>query len=101
MKMDLTQGRFRLFLKMDWPDNHVSGAVRAWTISESAGKDFLNAGFVYVSCGCRGRSSENIDKKRCGKSPLSLVDLKAGIRFLRHFCGCESWRYGKNNFGRD
>ena len=28
----------------------------------SAGKDFLNAGFVYVSCGCRGRSSENIDK---------------------------------------
>lgn len=53
----------------------------------SAGKDFLNAGFVYVSCGCRGRSSENIDKKRCGKSPLSLVDLKAGIRFLRHFAG--------------
>ena len=53
--------------------------------SRSAGKDFLSAGFVYVSCGCRGRSSENIDKKRCGKSPLSLVDLKAGIRFLRHF----------------
>ena len=51
----------------------------------SAGKDFLSAGVVYVSCGCRGRSSENIDKKRCGKSPLSLVDLKAGIRFLRHF----------------
>lgn len=53
----------------------------------SAGKDFLNAGFVYVSCGCRGRSSENIDKKRCGKSPLSLVDLKAGVRFLRHLAG--------------
>lgn len=53
----------------------------------SAGKDFLNAGFVYVSCGCRGRSSENIDKKRCGKSPLSLVDLKAGIRFLKHLAG--------------
>lgn len=34
-----------------------------------------------------GRSSENIDKKRCGKSPLSLVDLKAGIVFLA-FCGC-------------
>lgn len=53
----------------------------------SAGKDFLNAGFVYVSCGCRGRSSENIDKKRCGKSPLSLVDLKAGVRFLKHLAG--------------
>lgn len=53
----------------------------------SAGKDFLNAGFVYVSCGCRGRSSENIDKKRCGKSPLSIVDLKAGVRFLKHLTG--------------
>ena len=55
--------------------------------SRSAGKDFLSAGFVYVSCGCRGRSSENIDKIRCGKSPCSIVDLKAGIRFLRHFAG--------------
>lgn len=53
----------------------------------SAGKDFLNAGFVYVSCGCRGRSSENIDKRRCGKSPLSIVDLKAGVRFLKHLAG--------------
>ncbi|MDD6660315.1 MAG: hypothetical protein PUE72_01065 [Lachnospiraceae bacterium] len=53
----------------------------------SAAKEFLKNGFVYVSCGCRGRSSENIDKKRCGKSPISLVDLKAGIRFLKHLAG--------------
>ncbi len=49
----------------------------------SGAKDFLGAGFVYVSCGCRGRSSLNSEDRRCGKSPLSLVDLKAGIRFLK------------------
>lgn len=49
----------------------------------SAGKDFLKAGFVYVSCGCRGRSSVNVEGIFCGKAPLSLVDLKAGIRFLK------------------
>lgn len=49
----------------------------------SAAKEFLKAGFVYVSCGCRGRSSENAEGIRCGKSPASLVDLKAGIRFLK------------------
>lgn len=53
----------------------------------SAGKTFLEAGFVYVSCGCRGRSSLNQEGVRCGKSPLSLVDLKAGIRFLKHLAG--------------
>lgn len=53
----------------------------------SAAKDFLQAGFVYVSCGCRGRSSVDEKQKRCGKSPASLVDLKAGIRFLKHHRG--------------
>ncbi len=53
----------------------------------SAAKDFLAAGFVYVSCGCRGRSSVNAEGQRCGKAPLSLVDLKAGIRFLRANAG--------------
>ena len=53
----------------------------------SGAKDFLQAGFVYVSCGCRGRSSRDARGKGCGKSPLSLVDLKAGIRFLKHYAG--------------
>lgn len=49
----------------------------------SAAVDFLKAGFVYVSCGCRGRSSTDKNGTLCGKSPASLVDLKAGIRFLK------------------
>ena len=48
------------------------------------GKQFLDRGFVFVTCGNRG--SESMDEKgnQCGKSPANLVDLKTVIRFLRH-----------------
>ena len=76
---------FRLFLKTAC---RLSGSgALALEDERSAGKTFLEAGFVYVSCGCRGRSSLNQEGVRCGKSPLSLVDLKAGIRFLKHLAG--------------
>lgn len=45
---------------------------------------YLARGMVYVTCGCRGRESRDGEGKLCGKSPWSLVDLKTGIRFLRH-----------------
>lgn len=45
---------------------------------------YLERGMVYVTCGCRGRESRDQNGKLCGKSPWSLVDLKTGIRFLRH-----------------
>ena len=45
---------------------------------------YLSRGMVYVTCGSRGRESRDADGKRCGKSPWTLVDLKTGIRFLRH-----------------
>ena len=45
---------------------------------------YLRRGMVYVTCGCRGRESRNQNGVLCGKSPWSLVDLKTGIRFLRH-----------------
>ncbi len=50
---------------------------------DEAGK-YLARGMVYVTCGCRGRESRDSEGKLCGKSPWSLVDLKTGIRFLRH-----------------
>ena len=50
---------------------------------DEAGK-YLEQGMVYVTCGCRGRESRDQDGRLCGKSPWSLVDLKTGIRFLRH-----------------
>ncbi|MCD8334322.1 MAG: hypothetical protein LUC35_03015 [Clostridiales bacterium] len=48
------------------------------------GPKYLQRGMVYVTCGCRGRESLDQDGKLCGKSPWALIDLKTGIRFLRH-----------------
>ncbi len=45
---------------------------------------YLKAGMVYVTCGSRGTESRDQNGKLCGKSPMNLVDLKMGIRFLRH-----------------
>ena len=45
---------------------------------------YLRRGFIYVTCGCRGRESRDENGELVGKSPISLVDLKTAIRFLRH-----------------
>lgn len=45
---------------------------------------YLERGMVYVTCGSRGRESRDASGRLCGKSPWTLVDLKTGIRFLRH-----------------
>ncbi|MBQ7487193.1 MAG: hypothetical protein IJT77_06850 [Clostridia bacterium] len=50
---------------------------------DEAGK-YLQRGMVYVTCGCRGRESRDQNGRLCGKSPWTLIDLKTGIRFLRH-----------------
>ncbi len=42
---------------------------------------YLKRGMVYVTCGCRGRGSRN----GSGKSPMTLIDFKTAIRYLRHF----------------
>ena len=47
-------------------------------------EQYLNHGLVYVTCGCRGRESVNGKGEFVGKSPISLVDLKTALRFLRH-----------------
>ncbi|MCD8332882.1 MAG: hypothetical protein LUB60_01900, partial [Clostridiales bacterium] len=48
------------------------------------GGNYLERGFVYVTCGNRGHESRDENGKRCGKIPANLVDLKTVIRFLRH-----------------
>lgn len=45
---------------------------------------YLAAGMVYITCGSRGRESKDLNGILCGKAPWTLVDLKTGIRFLRH-----------------
>lgn len=48
------------------------------------GKQYLEAGFVYITCGCSGRESRDAAGNLVGKAPATLVDLKTAIRFLRH-----------------
>lgn len=45
---------------------------------------YLERGFVFVTCGNRGSESRDEKGNWCGKSPANLVDLKTAIRFLRH-----------------
>lgn len=45
---------------------------------------YLKHGLIYVTCGCRGRESRDATGRPVGKAPMTLVDLKTAIRFLRH-----------------
>lgn len=47
-------------------------------------EQYLKHGLIYVTCGCRGRESRDAAGRSVGKSPISLIDLKTAIRFLRH-----------------
>ena len=47
-------------------------------------QQYLDHGLIYVSCGCRGRESRDSQGRPVGKLPITLVDLKTAIRFLRH-----------------
>lgn len=44
---------------------------------------YLERGWVYVTCGCRGRETKDQDGSWAGKAPATLVDFKTAIRFLR------------------
>lgn len=45
---------------------------------------YLRRGMIYVTCGCRGRESRDAQGQPVGKAPVTLVDFKTAIRFLRH-----------------
>lgn len=45
---------------------------------------YLKRGWVYVTCGCRGRETKDAEGNWAGKAPATLVDFKTAIRFLRH-----------------
>ncbi|MDC7291102.1 hypothetical protein NXH76_25270 [Blautia schinkii] len=47
-------------------------------------QQYLDCGFVYISCGNRGKESVDEHGLLCGKVPANLVDLKTAIRFLRY-----------------
>lgn len=52
------------------------------------GSPYLERGWVYVTCGCRGRETRDENGRVVGKAPATLVDFKTAIRFLRHNRGC-------------
>ena len=44
----------------------------------------LSRGYVVVSAGARGRSTQSKEGKFTGKAPAGIVDLKAAIRYLKY-----------------
>ena len=46
-------------------------------------KEYLEQGYVFVSPASRGKETQSEDGSYIGKSPAGLVDLKAGVRFLK------------------
>lgn len=69
-------------------DNNAAGYMQMphlWLDNPRCkGQQYLDRGFVYVTCGCSGRDSRNEEGVPVGKAPSTLVDLKTAIRFLRH-----------------
>lgn len=51
------------------------------------GRECMEAGFVYVTAGARGKQTTDENGKFIGKSPIGLVDTKAAVRFLKHNAG--------------
>ncbi len=65
--------------------NGVAGYMEASPVSISdSEKEYMEAGFIYISVGSRGRATQLADGTYVGKSPYGLIDLKAGVRFLKH-----------------
>ena len=63
-----------------------SAQASATTYSYSAVSGYLDAGYVYVYSGCRGRSNGYNDDGSlayAGGAPWGVTDLKAAVRYLR------------------
>jgi len=65
------------------PINTAGYSAQSAPTSYSANRlsNYLEAGFVYVYAGCRGRK---MDDGACGAAPWGVTDLKAAVRTLRY-----------------
>jgi len=65
------------------PINTAGYSAQSAPTSYSANRlsSYLEAGFVYVYAGCRGRK---MDDDACGAAPWGVTDLKAAVRTLRY-----------------
>ena len=85
------QGRTRRYTARDVPvvfENNSAGYMQmphTWLGGpRSYAEQYLCHGLIYVTCGCRGRESRDAQGRPVGKAPVTLVDIKTAIRFLRH-----------------
>ena len=64
--------------------NGIGGYAEADASKISArNSDYIKQGCIFVSPASRGKETQSEDGTYIGKSPAGLVDLKAGIRFLK------------------
>lgn len=64
--------------------NGIGGYAQADASKISArNSDYIKQGYIFVSPASRGKETQSEDGTYIGKSPAGLVDLKAGIRFLK------------------
>jgi len=63
--------------------NSVAGYFQAAALYRPDTSEYLDQGFVYISVGSRG-SQSRVSGEYVGKAPEGLVDLKAGVRFLKY-----------------
>lgn len=64
--------------------NGIGGYAEADASKISArNSDYIKQGYIFVSPASRGKETQSEDGTYIGKSPAGLVDLKAGIRFLK------------------
>ena len=64
--------------------NGIGGYAEADASKISArNSDYIKQGYIFVSPASRGKETQSEDGTFIGKSPAGLVDLKAGIRFLK------------------
>lgn len=63
--------------------NHSGG----YTSSKIKGVDvtYLQEGYVHVELQTRGKETQDAEGNYIGQFPLLIVDMKAGIRFLKYF----------------
>lgn len=85
------QGRTQRYTAQNAPvvfENNAAGYMQmphTWLGGpRSYAQQYLSHGLIYVTCGCRGRESRNALGEPVGKAPITLVDFKTAIRFLRH-----------------
>lgn len=62
--------------------SNTSGGYSSSTV-EDVNIAMLQEGYVQVSIGARGRETVDAEGKYIGQLPLIMVDLKAGIRYLK------------------